>query len=128
MADSMDPVVHAMLETPAAGEVLIQSLNDSVVVTRQGLTGVLAQQLHHSCYGQGLATVPHVPSQHRLSTWRIYCARLATILFIVTVFHSPTTTTITSFNLYLCIYVYMFIYSTYFAPHSSIYILFITRL
>ena len=53
---------------------------------------------------------------HRLSTWRIYCARLAAILFIVTVFHSPTTTTITSFNLYLCIYVYMFIYSTYFAP------------
>ena len=53
-----------MLETPAAGKVLIQSLNDSVVVTRQGLTGVLAQQLHHSCYGQGLATAPHVPSQH----------------------------------------------------------------
>ena len=53
---------------------------------------------------------------HRLSTWRIYCARLAAILFIVTVFHGPTTTTITSFNLYLCIYVYMFIYSTYFAP------------
>ena len=51
MADSMDPVVHAMLETTAAGEVLIQSLNDSVVVTRQGLTGLLAQQLHHSCYG-----------------------------------------------------------------------------
>ena len=60
----MDPVVHAMLETPAAGKVLIQSLNDSVVVTRQGLTGVLAQQLHHSCYGQRLATAPHVPSQH----------------------------------------------------------------
>ena len=53
MADSMDPVVHAMLETPAAGKVLIQSLNDSVVVT-----------LHHSCYGQGLATATHVPSQH----------------------------------------------------------------
>ena len=53
---------------------------------------------------------------HRLSTWRIYCARLAAILFIVTVFHSPTTTTITSFNLYLCIYVYMFIYCTYFGP------------
>ena len=53
MADSMDPVVRAMLETLAAGKVLIQSLNDSVVVTR-----------HHSCYGQGLATAPHVPSQH----------------------------------------------------------------
>ena len=60
----MDPVVHSMLETPAADKVLIQSLNDSVVVTRQGLTGVSAQQLHHSCYGQGLATAPHVPSQH----------------------------------------------------------------
>ena len=36
----MDPVVHSMLETPAADKVLIQSLNDSVVVTRQGLTGV----------------------------------------------------------------------------------------
>ena len=59
----MDPVVHAMLETPAAGEVLIQSLNDSVVVTRQGLTGVLAQ-LHHSCYGQGLATAPHIPRSY----------------------------------------------------------------
>ena len=64
MADSMDQVVHAMLETPAAGKVLIQSLNDSVVLTRQGLTGVLAQQLHHSCYGQGPVTAPHVPSQH----------------------------------------------------------------
>ena len=53
---------------------------------------------------------------HRPSTWRIYCARLAAILFIVTAFQSPTTTTITSFNWYLCIYVYMFIYSTYFAP------------
>ena len=65
MANSMDPVVHAMLETPAAkGKVLIQSLNDSVVVTRQGLRGVLAQQLHHSCDGRGLATAPHVPTQH----------------------------------------------------------------
>ena len=64
MADSMDPVVHAMLETLAAGEVLTQSLNDSVVVTRQGLTGVLAQQLHHSCYGQGLATAPHIPRSY----------------------------------------------------------------
>ena len=112
MADSMDPVVHAMLETPAAGKVLLQSLNDSVVVTRQGLTGVLAQQLHHSCYGQGLATVPHVPSQHRLSTWRIYCARLATILFIVTVFHSPTTTTITSL-----IHIYVYMYTCSFIVH-----------
>ena len=49
------------------------------------------------------------------TTWRIYCARLDAILFIVTVFHSPTTTTIRSFNLYICIYVYVFIYSTYFA-------------
>ena len=50
---------------------------------------------------------------HRPNTWRIYCARLAAILFIVTVFHSRTTTTITSFNFYL--HIYMFIYSTYFA-------------
>ena len=44
---------------------------------------------------------------HRSNTWRIYCARLATILFIVTVFHSPTTTTITSFNFYLHIYIHV---------------------
>ena len=52
----------------------------------------------------------------RLSSAEHLEARLVAFLFIVTVFHSPTTTTITSFNLYLCIYVYMFIYSTYFAP------------
>ena len=32
--------------------------------TRQGLRGVLAQQLNRSCNGRGLATAPHLPPQH----------------------------------------------------------------
>ena len=32
--------------------------------SRQGLRGVLAQQLNRSCNGRGLATAPHVPPQH----------------------------------------------------------------
>ena len=56
-----------MLETPAARLVLRAkqtTLHGSVVETRQGLRGVLAQQLNRSCNGQGLATAPHVPPQH----------------------------------------------------------------
>ena len=56
----------------------------------------------------------------RPSTWRNFCARLAAILLIVTVFHSLTTTITTSFNYstylllfvdwYIIIYVFMYIY------------------
>ena len=54
MAMSLDLVVRAMLETPAASKVLRvkqTSLNGTVVVTRQGLRSVLAHQLHSSCDG-----------------------------------------------------------------------------
>ena len=46
MANSPDLAVRAMLETPAAGKVLRAkqtTLNGSVVATRQGLRGALAQ-------------------------------------------------------------------------------------
>ena len=71
MALSPDPVVCAMLETPAARKVLRAkqtSLHVTVVATRQGLRSVLAQQLHSSCDGQGLATAPQVPAQHQWVT------------------------------------------------------------
>ena len=45
----------------------------------------------------------------RPSTWRNFCARLAAILLIVTVFHSLITTIITSFN-----------YSKYFTPFRGL--------
>ena len=68
MAMSPDPVVCAMLETPAARKVLRArqtSLNGTVVATRQGLRSVLAQQLYSSVNGRGLASAPRVPAQHR---------------------------------------------------------------
>ena len=71
MATSPDPVVRAMLETPAARKVLRArqtSLNGTVVATRQGLKGVLAQQLYSSVDGRGLAPAPQVPAQHRWVT------------------------------------------------------------
>lgn len=60
-----------LLETPAARKVLRAkqtSLNGTVVATRQGLGSVLAQQLHSSCDGRGLATAPQVPAQHQWVT------------------------------------------------------------
>ena len=71
MAMSPDPVVRAMLETPAARKVLRArqtSLNGTVVATRQGLRSVLAQQLYSSVDGRGLAAAPQVPAQHQWVT------------------------------------------------------------
>ena len=71
MGLSPDPVVCAMLETPAACKVLRAkqtSLHGTVMATRQGLRSVLAQQLHSSCDGRGLATAPQVPTQHQWVT------------------------------------------------------------
>ena len=71
MALSLDPVVRAMLQTPAARKVLRArqtSLNDTVVATRQGLRSALAQQLYSSVNGRGLAPAPQVPAQHRWVT------------------------------------------------------------
>ena len=71
MAMSPDPVVRAMLETPTARKVLRAkqtSLNGTVMGTCQGRRTVLAQQLHSSRDGQGLATAPQVPPQHRWVT------------------------------------------------------------
>ena len=71
MAMSPDPVVCAMLETPAARKVLRArqtSLNGTVVATRQGLRSALPQQLYSSVNGRGLAPAPRVPAQHRWVT------------------------------------------------------------
>ena len=71
MAMSPDPVVCAMLETPAARKVLRArqtSLNGTVVATRQGHSSALPQQLYSSVDGRGLAPAPQVPAQHRLVT------------------------------------------------------------
>ncbi|CAH3170888.1 unnamed protein product [Porites evermanni] len=71
MAMSPDPVVCAMLETPATHKVLRAkqtSLNGTVVATRQGLRSVLAQQLHSLCDERGLATAPQVPAQNQWVT------------------------------------------------------------
>ena len=71
MAMSLDPVVRAMLETPAARKVLRArqtSLNGTVVATRQGLRSVLVQQLYSSVDGRGLAPAPQVPAQHQWVT------------------------------------------------------------
>ena len=71
MAMSPDPVVRAMLETPAARKVLRArqtSLNGTVVATRQGLRSLLAQQLYSSVDGRGLAPAPQVPAQHQWVT------------------------------------------------------------
>ena len=71
MAMSPDPVVCAMLETPAARKVLRArqtSLNGTVVATRQGLRSALPQQLYSSVDGRGLAPAPQVPAQHRWVT------------------------------------------------------------
>ena len=71
MAMSPDLVVRAMLETPAASKLLRvkqTSLNSTVVATLQGLRSVLAQQLHSSSDGRGLATAPQVPAQHQWVT------------------------------------------------------------
>ena len=65
MALSLDPVVRAMLETPAARKVLRArqtSLNDTVMATHQGLRSALAQQLYSSVNGRGLAPAPQVPA------------------------------------------------------------------
>ena len=71
MAMSPDPVVCAMLETPAARKVLRArqtSLNSTVVATRQGLRSALPQQLYSSVDGRGLAPAPQVLAQHRWVT------------------------------------------------------------
>ena len=71
MAMSPDPVVCAMLETPAARKVLRArqtSLNGTVMATRQGLRSALPQQLYSSVNGRGLAPASQVPAQHRWVT------------------------------------------------------------
>ena len=71
LAESQDPVISAMINTPAAVRLLKAkqtTLDGSVVATRQGLRGLLANQLHCSVDGRGLVRSSQVPSQHRWVT------------------------------------------------------------
>ena len=71
MAESQDPVMSAILQTPAALGLLKHrqtTLDGSVVATRRGLRGLLANQLHRSVDGRGLAPASRVPKQHQWVT------------------------------------------------------------
>ena len=71
IAESQDPVISAMINTPAAIRLLKAkqtTLDGSVVATRQGLRGLLANQLHRSVDGRGLVKSSQVPNQHRWVT------------------------------------------------------------
>ena len=71
MAESQDPVISLMVNTPPALKLLHTkqtTLDSSVVATCQGLRGLLANQLHCSVDGRGLVRSSQVPSQHRWVT------------------------------------------------------------
>ena len=69
LADSEDPAIQALLETPAARQ-LIESqtrprrLNDTIVTSTRCLRSALAQTLYQSVDGHGLVAASLVPQQH----------------------------------------------------------------
>ena len=71
MAASQDPVMSAIIKTPAALGLLKQrqtTLDGSVVATRRGLKGLLANQFHRLVDGRDLANASQVPKQHQWVT------------------------------------------------------------
>ena len=69
LADSEDPAIQALLETPAASQ-LIESqtrprqLNDTIVTSTRCLRSALAQTLYQSVDRHGLVAASLVPQQH----------------------------------------------------------------